>query len=74
MNTWPYDRKTWFNLPLQLRQRWWRETYYSQIIPSCALLAAVIEALLRKAIEDDEFKFNTEEERSEEVATDDSES
>lgn len=50
MSTWPYNKETWFSLPLHLRQRWWRETHYSQIPPTCELLADVIEALLHGAM------------------------
>ena len=27
----PFTRKEWFDLPLELRRRWWEETYYGAL-------------------------------------------
>jgi len=35
----------WYALPLKLRQRWWRETYYNNSPPSLKLVAAVNRAI-----------------------------
>jgi hypothetical protein len=46
MSTWPFSRKAWFQLPLRLRQRWWRETNYSTREPPPALLETVMRILM----------------------------
>lgn len=46
---WPFERRYWFMLPLELRQRWWRETDYSTKIPSNDLMIAVVKALSEKS-------------------------
>lgn len=44
-NTWPFTRKQWLAIPLDLRQRWWAETNYSSLKPSPELRSAVEQAL-----------------------------
>ena len=39
------NREEWFKLPLELRQRWWDETNYSDKLPSLELLEAIHGAL-----------------------------
>jgi hypothetical protein len=34
MTTWRWTREEWFALPLEVRQRWWRDTDYSKREPS----------------------------------------
>jgi hypothetical protein len=38
-------REQWNKLPLALRQRWWRETNFSEIEPGFALAQAIREAI-----------------------------
>ena len=38
-------QEQWFSLPLELRQRWWREMQFNRDAPSEELLAAVWQAL-----------------------------
>lgn len=38
-------RAEWFTLPLELRQRWWRETDFDRKPPSVQLLAEVRKVL-----------------------------
>jgi hypothetical protein len=44
-NTWPFERRFFFKLPVDLRQRWWRETHFSKEEPSKELLAEVVRVL-----------------------------
>jgi len=38
------DPTQWAKLPLELRQRWWKETDYGRVAPSDELVAAIKEA------------------------------
>lgn len=39
-----FTRARWFSLPLELRQRWWRETDYGRQPPSDDLVQAIEQA------------------------------
>jgi signal transduction histidine kinase len=41
----PLTREQWYQLPFDLRQRWWRETEFDRKAPPAELLVAVHEAL-----------------------------
>ena len=40
-----FTRAQWFAMPLKLRQRWWKETSYSEWQPSADLLEACDDAI-----------------------------
>jgi hypothetical protein len=41
MTTWRWTREEWFALPLEVRQRWWRDTDYSKREPSPEMIEAI---------------------------------
>jgi len=45
MTTWRWTREEWFSLPLDVRQRWWRDTDYSKREPSLQMLDLVARIL-----------------------------
>lgn len=48
MNAWDrlgHTRAQWFQLPLPLRQRWWRETDYARNDPPAALALAIADRM-----------------------------
>jgi hypothetical protein len=50
VNTWMtrFTHDQWWRLPKEMRFRWWRETFYSELEPSAELVEAVKAALAAK--------------------------
>jgi hypothetical protein len=46
-----FPGKTWFKLPLKLRQRWWSETDYGRLDPTPELMNTIEEVLKKQHAE-----------------------